>query len=287
MARQPLGQHFLENLDWREQIARAIRVSPHSTVPLKPDEQHCWIEIGPGHGEMSGHLLATGNPVHAVEIDPRLIVGLRRLEQKFPNFHAVHGDILKADLVAIAGGRRMRVYGNLPYYITSPILQHLFTFAEFIDEIHVVMQTEVALRVAAQPGTRDYGYLSVVTQFYARPEFVFEIPREAFEPPPEVTSALVTLRLPGERAKLALGPWGPSAGGAQTDSTGAAETRFLDFVKLCFAQKRKTLVNNLRSLAKPERAREALTSLNLRADSRAEQLTVAQFAAVHALLRGS
>ena len=287
MARQPLGQHFLENLDWREQIARAIRVSPHSTVPLKPDEQHCWIEIGPGHGEMSGHLLATGDPVHAIEIDPRLIVGLRRLEQKFPNFHAVHGDILKADLVAIAGGRRMRVYGNLPYYITSPILQHLFTFAEFIDEIHVVMQTEVALRVAAQPGTRDYGYLSVVTQFYARPEFVFEIPREAFEPPPEVTSALVTLRLPGERAKLALGPWGPSAGGAQTDSTRDAETRFLDFVKLCFAQKRKTLVNNLRSLAKPELAREALDSLHLRADSRAEQLTVAQFAAVHAQLRGS
>jgi len=287
MARQRLGQHFLENLDWREQIARAIRVSPHSTVPLKPDEQHCWIEIGPGHGEMSGHLLATGDPVHAVEIDAKLITGLQRLEQKSPNFHAVHGDILKADLGAIAGGRRMRVYGNLPYYITSPILHHLFTFAEVIDEIHVVMQTEVALRVAAQPGTRDYGYLSVLTQFYTRPEFVFEIPREAFEPPPEVTSALVTLRLPGERAKLALGPWGPSAGGAQTDSSHDAETRFLDFVKLCFSQKRKTLVNNLRSLAKPERAREALTSLNLRADSRAEQLTVAQFAAVHALLRGS
>src|SRR5258708_12037791 len=287
MAGQPLGQHFLENLDWREQIARAIRVSLHSTVPLKPDEQHCWIEIGPGHGEMSGHLLATGDPVHAIEIDPRLIVGLRRLEQKFPNFHAVHGDILKADLVAIADGRRMRVYGNLPYYITSPILHHLFTFAEVIYEIHLVMQTEVALPVAAQPGTRDYGYLSVLTQFYTRPEFVFEIPREAFEPPPEVTSALVTLRLPGERAKLALGPWGPSAGGAQTDSSHDADTRFLDFVKLCFSQKRKTLVNNLRSLAKPDGVREALTSLSLRPDARSEQLSVSQLAALHAALSGT
>src|SRR5258708_13566592 len=163
MAREGVGKRFLENLGWREKIARAIRVSLHSTVPLKPDEQHCWIEIGPGHGEMSGHLLATGDPVHAIEIDPRLIVGLRRLEQKFPNFHAVHGDILKADLAAIAGGRRMRVYGNLPYYITSPILHHLFTFAELIDEIHVVMQTEVALRLPPQPRTPHSAHLSVLT----------------------------------------------------------------------------------------------------------------------------
>jgi 16S rRNA (adenine1518-N6/adenine1519-N6)-dimethyltransferase len=284
MARQRLGQHFLEDLDWREQIARAIRVSPHSTLPLARDEQHCWIEVGSGHGEMSEHLLATGDPVHAIEIDPRLIAGLRRMEQKFPNFHAVHGDILKADLSAIAGGRRIRVYGNLPYYITSPILHQLFTFADVIDEIHIVIQTEVALRVAAQPGTRDYGYLSVVTQFYTRPEFVFEIPREAFEPPPEVTSALVTLRLPGERAKLALGPTPLSSTSAEKTSFRDAESLFLDFVKLCFSQKRKTLVNNLRSLTKPERAREALSSLNLRADSRAEQQTVAQLAAVFNLL---
>jgi 16S rRNA (adenine1518-N6/adenine1519-N6)-dimethyltransferase len=287
MARQRLGQHFLENLDWREQIARAIRVSRHATVPLARDEQHCWLEIGAGHGEMSEHLLATGDPVHAIEIDPRLIASLRRVAQKFTNFHIVHGDILKADLEAIAEGRRMRVYGNLPYYITSPILHRLFTFAEVIDEIHIVIQTEVALRVAAEPGTRDYGYFSVLTQFYARPEFVFEIPREAFEPPPEVTSALVTLRLPGERAKLALGTGGASGAGAQEELSRAAETRFLDFVKLCFSQKRKTLVNNLRSLAKPDLAREALGALNLRADSRAEQLTVGQFAALYGVLHGS
>ena len=287
MARQRLGQHFLADLHWREEIARAIRVSPHSTVPLSRDDQHCWIEIGSGHGEMTQHLLAAGAPVHAIEIDPAFLPGLRHVAQKFPNLNVVPGDILEADLAAIASGRRIRIYGNLPYYITSPILHRLFTFAGLIGEIHIVIQSEVALRLAAQPGTRDYGYLSVVTQFYTRTEFVFEIPRDAFEPPPEVASALVTLRLPGERAKLALGSSAWSAAGAPADSSTDDASRFLDFVKLCFSQKRKTLVNNLRSLAKPDQVREALATLKLRPDSRAEQLPVAQLAALRSLLGGS
>jgi 16S rRNA (adenine1518-N6/adenine1519-N6)-dimethyltransferase len=287
MARQRLGQHFLADLHWREEIARAIRVSPHSTVPLPRDDQHCWIEIGSGHGEMTQHLVAAGAPVHAIEIDPAFLPGLHHLAKQFPNLNVVPGDILEADLAAIASGRRIRVYGNLPYYITSPILHRLFTFADLIDEIHVVIQNEVALRLAAKPGTRDYGYLSVVTQFYTRPEFVFEIPRDAFAPPPEVASALVTLRLPGERAKLTLRSSAPSAAGAQANSSLDDETRFLDFVKLCFSKKRKTLVNNLRSLAKPDRAREALASLQLRPDARAEQLAVSQLAALHTRLVGA
>jgi 16S rRNA (adenine1518-N6/adenine1519-N6)-dimethyltransferase len=284
MARQRLGQHFLADLHWREEIARAIRVSPHSTAPLPRDDQHCWIEIGSGHGEMTEHLLRTCAPVHAIEIDATLIAGLRRLAEKFPNLTFVPGDILKTDLAAIAAGHRIRIYSNLPYYITSPILHHLFEFANIIDEIHIVMQTEVALRVTAQPGTRDYGYLSVVARFYARPEFVFEIPRAAFDPPPEVTSALVTLRLPGERATLFPGEKSPSAAETHAHASRAAETRFLDFVKLCFSKKRKTLVNNLRSIAGPDVVRQALASLQLRPDSRAEQLSVSQLAALHTLL---
>ena len=295
MARQRLGQHFLADLHWREEIARAIRVSPHSLAPLAgdgrsqqaqlaQDDKHCWVEIGSGHGEMTQHLLATGAPVHAIELDPAFLSGLRHLAKQFPNLNVVPGDVLKADVAAIADGRRVRVYGNLPYYITSPILHRLFTFADLIDEIHVVIQIEVALRLAAQPGTRDYGYLSVVTQFYTRPEFVFEIPRDAFNPPPEVTSALVALRLPGERAKLSLSSGVLSAKGKQAQPSPDADSRFLDFVKLCFSQKRKTLVNNVRSLAKPDRTREALAALELRPDARAEQLPVAQLAALHSLL---
>jgi 16S rRNA (adenine1518-N6/adenine1519-N6)-dimethyltransferase len=271
MARQRLGQHFLADLDWREQIARAIRVSRYSTVPLPADDQHCWIEIGAGHGEMTRHLLASGGPVMAIEVDPGLTRTLRRLAREFPNLTVASRDILKTDLAALASGRRIRIYGNLPYYITSPILHHLFTFAELIDEMHLVIQREVAVRLAAAPGTHDYGYLSVVTRFYTRPELVFEIPCEAFSPPPEVTSALMTLRFPGERAKLSV----------------RQEPRFLEFVKRSFSQKRKTLVNNLRSLARPEQIRAALVSLSLRPDARAELLSVAQLAALHALVEGS
>jgi 16S rRNA (adenine1518-N6/adenine1519-N6)-dimethyltransferase len=266
MARQRLGQHFLADAGWREEIARAIRVSPQSIAPSPAGNsaEFCWIEIGAGHGEMTEQLASTGAPVHAIELDAHLAPTLKKLARRFPNVEVVSADILKSDIAKIAAGKRVRIYGNLPYYITSPILLHLFASAELIDEIHIVVQHEVALRLAAQPGTRDYGYLSVLTQYFSRPEFVLEIPRGAFRPPPEVSSALVTLRLPGERAKL-----------PQID-----EASFLEFVKLCFSQKRKTLVNNLKSRVKPELVREALANLELRADARAEQLSVANLAAL-------
>jgi 16S rRNA (adenine1518-N6/adenine1519-N6)-dimethyltransferase len=281
MARQRLGQHFLADLDWREQIARAIGVSPHSPLHFasaqtgatsalpeaspSPEQSYCWIEVGAGHGEMTEHLVSTGAPVYAIELDSLLIARLQRLAKKSPSLTIVPGDVLETDLAALAAGRRIRLYGNLPYYITSPILHHFFTFADQIDEIHIVIQEEVAHRLAAKPQTRDYGYLSVITQLYTRPEFVLRIPRSAFSPPPEVGSALVTLRLPGERAKLGL----------------RDEHAFLEFVKVCFSKKRKTLVNNLRSLASPETVREILAAQTLRPDARAEQLSVKQFAALY------
>jgi 16S rRNA (adenine1518-N6/adenine1519-N6)-dimethyltransferase len=268
MARQRLGQHFLADENWREEIARAIGVSPHSSLVKPPaDPQNsCWIEIGAGHGEMTQHLLATGLPVYAIELDEPLAQRLRHLAKKSTNLIVVHADVLRTDLRQLAAGRRIHLYGNLPYYITSPILQHLFVIADSIAEIHIVIQDEVALRLAAAPDSSDYGYLSVLTQLYTRPEYVFQIPREAFSPPPAVASALVTLRLPGQRANLGL---------ATKD-----ETAFLDFVKLCFSKKRKTLVNNLRSIAEPETIRRALAAQHLRPDARAEQLSLAHFAAL-------
>ena len=271
MARQRLGQHFLADAGWREEIARAIRVSPDSIVPSSSEKgpPYCWVEIGAGHGEMTEHLASTGATVYAIELDPSLAATLNGLAKRFPNLEIVSADILELDLSKIVGGKRVRTYGNLPYYITSPILHHLFANADRIDEIHIVIQHEVALRLAAQPGTRDYGYLSVLTQYYSRPELVLQIPRNAFRPPPEVASALVTLRLPGERAKL------------QQPIDDAA---FLEFVKLFFSQKRKTLVNNLKSRVKAELVREALANLNLRSDARAEQLSVASLAALFSRL---
>jgi 16S rRNA (adenine1518-N6/adenine1519-N6)-dimethyltransferase len=266
MARQRLGQHFLVDAGWREEIARAIRVSPDSIAPTPRGDGagFCWLEIGPGHGEMTEHLAGTGAPVIAIELDAALASGLRRLEKRFPNLKVVAGDILDTDLAKLAASRTLRVYGNLPYYITSPILHRLFESAEIIVEIDIVIQHEVALRLVAEPGGRDYGYFSVLTQYYSRPELVLEIPKSAFAPPPEVDSALVTLRLPGARAKLG----------------NMDERVFLDFVKSCFSQKRKTLANNLKARFGVQAIREASTKLQLRGDARAEQLSVSELAAL-------
>jgi len=266
MARQRLGQHFLADENWQEEIAREIGVSQNSRnffVP-GPEREFCWIEIGAGHGEMTRHLLAAGKPVIAVELDPPLAKRLGKLAVQFPNFHVHHGDVLKTDLRTLAAGRRIKIYGNLPYYITSPILHHFFAVADLIDEIHIVIQQEVALRLAAKPGTRDYGYLSVLTQYFSWPTIALKIPREAFSPPPEVASALVSLKLPGQKAELRI----------------VDEDKFLDFVKLCFAQKRKTLVNNLRAIAKPDATRDALKSLELAPEARAEELSVSSLASL-------
>ena len=267
MARQKLGQHFLSDAGWREKIARAIRVSEHGmeTPASSSVPDYCWIEIGAGHGEMTEYLVQTGVPVYAVEVDPSLIGQLQRLATKHPDLTVAPGDALEVDLPALARGRRIRLYGNLPYYITSPILHRFFSFAEQIDEIHIVIQLEVALRLAAEPDDPDYGYLSVATQFYTRPELVFKVPPNAFSPPPEVDSALVTLRLPGPGTQSGVG-----------DSE-----KFLDFVKSCFGQKRKTLSNNLKQIAKPQKIRELLKELQIREDARAEQLSVEQFSAVY------
>ncbi len=270
MARQRLGQHFLSDENWREQIAREIGVSRNTSnfsVGAEPKE-FCWIEIGGGHGEMTEHLASSGRPVITVELDSPLAKRLQSMAAHFPNLGVHHGDVLKTDLRALAAGRRIKIYGNLPYYITSPILHHLFEFADLIDEIHIVIQMEVALRLIAKPGTRDYGYLSVLTQYFSWPLIAAEIPPEAFRPPPEVGSALASMRLPGDRTAL-----------PKTD-----KEKFLEFVKACFAQKRKTLVNNLRAISEPDAMRGILVAFGLTPEARAEELSVRQLAELFAKL---
>jgi 16S rRNA (adenine1518-N6/adenine1519-N6)-dimethyltransferase len=170
--------------------------------------------------------------------------------------------------LAQLAGDKFRVFGNLPYYITSPILQRLFEVAEKILSIHVVVQFEVAVRIVARPGRREYGYLSALCQFYTKPEIALRIPPGAFRPRPKVTSAMLRMALPGARAKLAI----------------ADEKRFLEFVGHCFAQKRKTLRNNLRQLANDESIHAALAAAGLPGDARAEQLPLSKFAEIYAEL---
>lgn len=253
MARQPLGQHFLTDISWQRFIAAAL-----------PDHAgDTWVEIGAGHGEMTELLARQDRRVVAIETDARLVARLRERARDWPGVEIVAGDVLAVDLGCAAGGR-FRVYGNLPYYITSPILQHLFKFAAQIASIHVVVQFEVAARIAARPGRRAYGYLSALCQFYTRPEIVLRIPPGAFRPPPKVASALLAMSLPGERAGLRIG----------------REKEFLRFLQACFEHKRKTLWNNLRSLAGVDSVEAAFAASSITRNTRAEQLTLRQFAAL-------
>ena len=251
MARQRLGQHFLASEAWRARIRAALDAPVGGT----------WIEIGAGHGEMTQRLAGAGRRVIAIEADPRLAEDLHVRAREWPGVEVVTGDVLSLDLGQL-GGPRFQVYGNLPYYITSPILHHLFRFADQIAGIHVVVQLEVAARIVAPPGTRAFGYLSALCQFYAHPEMTLRIPPGAFRPPPKVSSALVQMKLPGERAALSI----------------QDEPGFLKFVQVCFSQKRKRLRNNLRAVVSVERAEAALAVCGVGLNARAEELMLRQFA---------
>jgi len=258
---QRLGQHFLVDAAWRARVVEPLHLSANDA----------WIEIGAGRGEMTGELVRSGARIFAIEKDPPLFHHLKRLAAESPNLTLIHGDILKVDLggivqraVEAAPGGRVSVYGSLPYYITSPILHLLFPLAARLAGIHVIIQWEVAERLAAKPGSRDYGYLSVATQFYTTPEIALRIPPGAFRPPPRVTSALVTLRAPGA--------------GASLDVSDTHE--FLAFAQAAFAQKRKKLLNNLQSLAPRDEALGWMVTAGAPAGARAEELSIAQLAAI-------
>jgi len=258
---QRLGQHFLVDAAWRKRVMEALCVAPDDA----------WIEIGAGRGEMTAELVRRARRVIAIEKDPPLVHHLRRLASEAANLAIHQADILKIDLTAVireaqggAAGGRVSVYGSLPYYITSPILHRLFPLASQFASICVVIQWEVAQRLVAAPRTREYGYLSVATQFYTQAEIMLRIPPGAFRPPPKVVSALVRLRAPGAGAALAV----------------EDPVEFLGFAQACFAQKRKKLLNNLQALAPRAQALGWLEAAGAPAAARAEELTLAQLAAV-------
>jgi 16S rRNA (adenine1518-N6/adenine1519-N6)-dimethyltransferase len=260
MSRQRLGQHFLHDVGWRRRIQAALPLAANQT----------WIEIGPGHGEMTQLLVGQGRRVRVIETDQRLAAGLGEARDadpaKWPGLEIVNADVLTTNIGDLAS-EKIHIYGNLPYYITSPILHHLFRCAAQIASIHIVIQLEVAERIVAHPNVRDYGYLSALCQFYAQPKIALRIPPGAFRPPPKVKSALVGMTVPGAQANLNI-------------TGGANEKHFLEFVQTCFSQKRKTLRNNLLPIATDKKIHEALAAIALRPDARAEQLTLPQFAAL-------
>lgn len=243
--RKRFGQNFLVDPHVVMDIVRAIH-------PCKGD---LLVEIGPGLGALTRPLLRSLDHLHVVEIDRDIVERLRR-EFSEKNLTIYQGDALEFDFGAL--GPNLRVVGNLPYNISTPILFHLSQFAENIRDMHFMLQKEVVARMVATPSTPDYGRLSVMLQYRFQMEQLFIVPPECFQPAPKVESAIVRMIPRGERLMEV-----------------SKEKVFASIVSAAFSQRRKTLRNTLRDYLKPE----DYAALEIDSNQRAENLSVAQFVA--------
>jgi 16S rRNA (adenine1518-N6/adenine1519-N6)-dimethyltransferase len=254
-AKPKLGQNFLRDSHAVERIVAALGNLGGQTV----------VEIGPGHGAITGALAARAAHVVAVEYDRELAAGLRA--QFSPQrVTVIEQDVLKFDFATAAAkaGSKLRVAGNLPYYITSPILRKLAANHAALATAVLMVQREVGDRVTALPGSHDYGLLSVLVQANGLAEPLFTLPPSAFSPPPKVHSTVFRWRFAPRFAEL-----------------GVEEASFLHLIAQAFAQKRKTLANNLRAAGvAPAAAHEALATAGIDPQARAESLSIELLAAL-------
>lgn len=256
-----LGQNFLVDSRAQRLIVDALGASADGEV----------VEIGPGKAAITDLLAARAARLFAIELDPALAAALRFRFRDNPHVNVLEADVLSVDLASLAmgKGRSLAVVGNLPYYITSPILAHLFAQERALSSAVVMVQREVAERIVAEPGTSEYGLLSVLCRIHAEVELLFHLPPEAFTPPPEVHSSVVRLLFAPRWAEL-----------------GVESAPFRRFLAACFAQKRKTLGNNLRAAGYgAEQVSSALATL--KPTARAEELAPAELAAVYRALQGA
>lgn len=285
--RPRLGQNFLVSPTAPAAIVDALGDLSSRTV----------VEIGPGRGAITSLLASRAHRLIAIELDRNLAAHLRAQFAERPGVTILEQDILKTDLTTLAeeahngpgsgmldadtavpaaqtknaagtnpergvGSAGLIFVGNLPYYITSDILLHLFRAHAVIDRAVIMIQREVATRVAARPGTSDYGLLSATTQLYARVETLFTLPPEAFSPPPQVHSTVLRLTMAPRFAELQVEP-----------------EPFLRFLRVSFAQKRKMLARNLRNAGyAPDRIAAAFAACDINPQSRAEELDLATMA---------
>ncbi len=243
-----LGQNFLVSPTAPRAIVDALGDLSQATV----------LEIGPGTGVLTNLLAPRAKQFIAVELDHALASSLERTWKSHSSVEIISQDILTVDLTRLANeyDARLLVIGNMPYYISSPILMHLFAHSALIDRAVLMAQREVADRVAALPGTRDYGLLSATAQMYARVQKLFNLPPEAFNPPPEVHSAVIRLTMQPRFEEL-----------------GVDRVGFIRFLRQVFAQKRKTLGNNLRaSEYAPDTVEKAFRESGVDPQVRAEAL---------------
>lgn len=255
------GQNFLIDSHVLDKIIDAAEITKDDFV----------LEIGPGIGTMTQYLAEAAREVTAVEIDRKLIPILEETLAGYDNVTVINQDVLKTDIAALAqeknGGRPIKVVANLPYYITTPIIMGLFESHVPISSITVMVQKEVAMRMQAGPGTKDYGALSLAVQFYSEPYLAANVPPNCFMPRPNVGSAVIRLKTY-----------------EQPPVTVRDEKLLFALIRASFNQRRKTLVNGLKNSSElsftKEEILDALQKCGFNENVRGEALTLAQFAAL-------
>lgn len=260
------GQNFLIDAHVLDKIIHAADIGTEDYV----------LEIGPGIGTMTQYLCEHAGKVAAVEIDKNLIPVLKETLKEYDNIEIINEDILKLDMTDLVrrknGGRPVKVVANLPYYITTPIIMGLFESHVPIDSITVMVQKEVADRMQAKPGGKEYGALSLAVQYYAKPEIVAHVPPNCFMPRPAVASAVIRLK--------------------RHDTPPVAvqdEALLFAVIRASFNQRRKTLANGLTNAANlhftKQQVEDAILKLGVSANIRGEKLSLLQFARLSEILK--
>ncbi|WP_314363980.1 16S rRNA (adenine(1518)-N(6)/adenine(1519)-N(6))-dimethyltransferase RsmA [uncultured Veillonella sp.] len=249
-----LGQNFLIKRGIVDEIVHAAELTPGEPV----------LEVGPGIGTLTQGLAQSGADVTAIELDRRLLEVLDTTLASYDNVRIVHGDVLKLDVPAIMNHKPFKVVANLPYYITTPIIMSLLESKLPIERLVVMVQKEVALRMVAKPGTKDYGALSVAVQYYTEPDIVLDVPPKSFLPAPAVTSSVIRCVLRDKPPVDVID-----------------EKLFFRVVKAGFAQRRKTFANTMKTTGlSKDRIEELLANANIDGQRRGETFTLQEFADV-------
>ena len=249
-----LGQNFLIKRGIVDEIVHAAELTPGEPV----------LEVGPGIGTLTQGLAQSGADVTAIELDRRLLEVLDTTLASYDNVRIIHGDVLKLDVPSIMNHKPFKVVANLPYYITTPIIMSLLESKLPIERLVVMVQKEVALRMVAKPGTKDYGALSVAVQYYTEPDIVLDVPPKSFLPAPAVTSSVIRCILRDKPPVDVID-----------------EKLFFRVVKAGFAQRRKTFSNTMKTTGlSKDRIEELLVKANIDGQRRGETFTLQEFADV-------
>jgi len=256
-ARKRFGQNFLQDTGVINDIIRAIH----------PQADDHLVEIGPGQGALTEHLSASGGQLDVIELDRDLVPGLLAAFSVNPRFRLHSADALKFDFAALAADTQpLRVVGNLPYNISTPLIFKLLENTGIIKDMYFMLQLEVVDRLAATPGGKDWGRLGIMAQYHCAVDKLFEVPPEAFNPRPKVRSAIVK-----------LAPWQGASPWPSCDTK-----KLREVVQTAFGQRRKTLRNNLKGLIDTTR----LEALNIDPGARAETLELTQFIEITTAIHG-